>query len=618
MARLSLAFVLVLALLAGPPRALAQCDPVPPDDLDCDPAEQIPPFGVGRTSYVEDIPSLGFTGNCVQDYRLFLPPGTKPTNGWPVLIHLDLSGFSATVDFPCLNPEAGPTMTMPPKNATAYNQRRLAKIRESGIAVVTARATLSQPPGAPGWTNACPSGLGCPTLTLPGGGLFHPPGAMSLVNGVPTETYGQLEYATPEKDAVMVIQHVRYWAQQQDILMPDPNDVRQALTNLDPANIVVDGGSAGAIALMWAALGPDRGLQSPFFGHGGQYDVSGKPKAAILKHGLIWPPLMSECLSGHHFGCDGSGVCCGVQSPVCNEPCTGFGSSATTAALSLIYADARELVESGAFWYSQGIPPIEIYMRYDQDFVCTDYSDNGPRSAPTCGSPSCTYQYPSSFTQQGLETQVHPTWSGYAWEALHPTTTRLVVSGCAAYEKKNAPQDVPVDLSGMIGIIPQTPQETTTTEEDEFTTDEIVWLRRIFGMDAHPDPWVTLEWASVQGNCVKASVAGTNGTPILTGTGTLVAGTNLTLTLTNAIPSTAGGLLFVGAGQLFARFKGGAMIPTTDTSIAIMTDASGTWSFTAPWPSGLTGVSTYYQAWMPDMVAPQGASGSNGLMSIGQ
>jgi hypothetical protein len=585
----------------------------------CNGSMPIPPFEdanqVSRFCYV----AAPFVPNCVEDYRLFFPPtGVKPPNGWPVLIHFDLSGFNKTVDFQCLDSTAE-------GDATALDQRRLAKILESGFAVVTARATPSLPASIATWNGLCPGTA--PTVVL-GNGLFHPPGAQSTIGGVLQQPYLLFDYATAERDAVMIIQHVRYYADDLEV-MHAPATVEEALTLLDHENIFVDGASAGATALMWAALGPDRSTEEPFDGEGGQHEVDSRPKAAILRNGLIWWPLMAECdpdLIEHntpHVGCDESGLCSSGCVP-CEETACVFGSSATTGAQCLRDADSEEVFKSAALWYSDGSLPV--YMRYEQDFVCKDYIRNPPCSPATpgpCSPPAYVPPpYPFCFTDQGLEDKVHPTWSGYTWKTEYPNTTRLIVAGSAAYEKKVGLDNTVPDV---IGLLMKSPESPAAADEDRVTTDQILWLRKLLGTPlTTQEAWIRLNWGPNGTNPAPVATSGSSGMPNLTATGTCIppqsptsVGSPFVIRVTQAPPN-AWGILYTSQQQLLVPFKGGYFVPEPDFEIAFMTNGSGGWSTSGTWPDLAAGTTIFYQAWITDTGIPQGAVGTNGLMSITQ
>jgi hypothetical protein len=113
-----------------------------------------------------------------------------------------------------------------------------------------------------------------------------------------------------------------------------------------------------------------------------------------------------------------------------------------------------------------------------------------------------------------------------------------------------------------------------------------------------------------QGN----ALAGTNGAPVLTGSGTLAPSSAIGLLLGNALPNSSSTLI-IGVTALNAPFKGGVLVPNPDVLIfGLPTGASGTLSLTGTWPPAIpSGVSFYFQHWIVDAGGPVGFAASNGL-----
>jgi len=109
-------------------------------------------------------------------------------------------------------------------------------------------------------------------------------------------------------------------------------------------------------------------------------------------------------------------------------------------------------------------------------------------------------------------------------------------------------------------------------------------------------------------------LAGVNGTPVLSGAGTLLGGDPLTLALGNGKPFSSAALV-LGFSQLNAPFKGGTLVPAADLLIpGLPLDAAGALALPATWPAGLPSDFTLYlQAWITDAAGPHGFSASNGL-----
>jgi len=110
------------------------------------------------------------------------------------------------------------------------------------------------------------------------------------------------------------------------------------------------------------------------------------------------------------------------------------------------------------------------------------------------------------------------------------------------------------------------------------------------------------------------ALAGAAGAPQLAGTGTLIAGDPVTVTLSGALPA-SGATLVLGATLLFAPFKGGLMVPEVDLLLGpLPTDPAGILVLAGTWPSGVpSGFVFFVQAWLVDAGGPAGFSASNGL-----
>jgi hypothetical protein len=119
-----------------------------------------------------------------------------------------------------------------------------------------------------------------------------------------------------------------------------------------------------------------------------------------------------------------------------------------------------------------------------------------------------------------------------------------------------------------------------------------------------PSPWGYLGGA----------IAGSSGTPSLAGSGDLVGGQSVTLTLTAAKALTPVTLI-IGLSTLNAPFKGGMLVPNPILLIfGLPTNAHGTLMLSSTWPSGLpSGFTFYTQYWIPDSAGPAGLAASNGL-----
>jgi uncharacterized membrane protein len=110
------------------------------------------------------------------------------------------------------------------------------------------------------------------------------------------------------------------------------------------------------------------------------------------------------------------------------------------------------------------------------------------------------------------------------------------------------------------------------------------------------------------------ALAGTNGEPHVTGSGSLDPFSPVSLTLSNALPSGQAYLVF-GFSQLSAPFKGGVLEPNPDLVFdPFPTDGAGGLLLSTHWPGGVpSGFTSYMQFWIPDAGGPKGFAASNGL-----
>ncbi len=498
--------------------------------------------------------------HCLQTYRLFLPPppAVMPPDGWPVVLDVRLNGFHRSEDTPQIQPET-----------------LQARMLEAGIAVVTARVTPSIPETDENWITWCG---GAPDI--PGHGLFHPPGFVPpdlAAQGI--APYEHPEYHMAEKDCVMLLQHVRYKARQTSDF-GDHLDL--AMSRLDHRRIGVYGSSASAIALMWAAFGPERNVELPFAGLPGQYAETSRPDLAVLEKGVVWWPMFDPALPFpvSHFGAGGDS----------ELPAATVGD-----------VDPAELAGASAFFYRDPVAnaSMPLYLAYDEPSLSLKYR----MRTNNCG------VYPLCFEDQGQEgvagpntpAKLHPAWSGYAWLNEHPTDpVRLVVRDAAALAQSKGLPAVP-----LVGDpTTQTPDEIEQMHHD----DIVAWLAQEFDalLDAQPaDAWWSLGGA----------LAGSGGVPALAGQGALLPGAQVTVTLTDARPD-APLVGVAGTSNLNQPLSGGVLVPSPDHVLVgiLSTDATGAFTADVTWPTGVpSGARTYIQFWIEDPAGPWGWAASNGL-----
>ncbi|MGQ0552899.1 MAG: PEP-CTERM sorting domain-containing protein [Planctomycetota bacterium] len=129
------------------------------------------------------------------------------------------------------------------------------------------------------------------------------------------------------------------------------------------------------------------------------------------------------------------------------------------------------------------------------------------------------------------------------------------------------------------------------------------WVARITGT-SWASPWTNL----------GSDLAGVAGPPSLVGTGTLVAASAGSLSLSAAAPS-ALSLLVLSIASTPVPFKCGTLVPVPIlTNLLLFTNPAGTiaggWS---DWPAGLSGLSIYWQYAVQDAAAVCGVALSNAL-----
>ncbi len=113
-----------------------------------------------------------------------------------------------------------------------------------------------------------------------------------------------------------------------------------------------------------------------------------------------------------------------------------------------------------------------------------------------------------------------------------------------------------------------------------------------------------------------AALAGSNGTPVLVGSGTLAPSSTVSLTLSKLLANSPVTLV-VGLTALNAPFKGGTMVPDVDVPLVLVTNALGGASLSGSWPAGIpSGTSIYLQAWQADAGGVLGYSASNAIVGV--
>ena len=108
------------------------------------------------------------------------------------------------------------------------------------------------------------------------------------------------------------------------------------------------------------------------------------------------------------------------------------------------------------------------------------------------------------------------------------------------------------------------------------------------------------------------------GTPSLTGTGSMLPGETVRVTLAGAHPNTTAWFV-IGFDRVDLPFAGGTLVPDTAPPALVLPLPSGTGSITLEglWPAGLPDLfETFFQVWVVDPTGPQGYTASNALKGV--
>ena len=114
---------------------------------------------------------------------------------------------------------------------------------------------------------------------------------------------------------------------------------------------------------------------------------------------------------------------------------------------------------------------------------------------------------------------------------------------------------------------------------------------------------------------VGTGLSGAMGIPLLHGDGALLAGRQVTLTLTHALPHALASFV-LGTSELAIPFKGGVMVPLPSLVWPQGIDGAGRSVLVATFPNGVPPLTTLYvQAWIQD-TGPKGFAASNGVRGL--
>lgn len=142
---------------------------------------------------------------------------------------------------------------------------------------------------------------------------------------------------------------------------------------------------------------------------------------------------------------------------------------------------------------------------------------------------------------------------------------------------------------------------------------EIVGEARAASGFFHAVKWTV---TSPQWTDLGHGLAGSNGVPLWSGTGSLELGASLDWTLTNAKPN-APAWVVIGASRIDAPFFGGTLVPAPNLVLAAGTDAQGELPLSFTVPSTLpSGVEISSQVWIQDAAGVAGFAASNAIAKV--
>ncbi len=112
------------------------------------------------------------------------------------------------------------------------------------------------------------------------------------------------------------------------------------------------------------------------------------------------------------------------------------------------------------------------------------------------------------------------------------------------------------------------------------------------------------------------ALSGSQGDPLLSASGPLTQGSQITATLSNALPL-ADAWLVAGLSASYLPYRGGVLVPDAQLTLAGQVSATGDLTINRPVPPVLTaGRSVYLQYWIRDPQAVQGFAASNAVQGI--
>ncbi|HZL99166.1 MAG TPA: hypothetical protein VFD43_02845, partial [Planctomycetota bacterium] len=247
---------------------------------------------------------------------------------------------------------------------------------EAGFAVVWASMTLSRG----GETGVPVDGTALDPYgpAYFGNGVFIPPDVELPGYTGPVHPYLDPSRPMPEKDVIMMVQHVKHQA-------------RTGGLPVDPERVVVFGSSAAAATLWWIVAAPDR--SELWTNPSGQELEDTRVTAAILRGGAVYLPayVPGPPVTFFHFPRDES-----ATGGAWDVPATHL-ADVLPAILERSSSLVRALDEGATPGIVSAVHHLPIYVAYD--------------AAPN------SYDWDGPPWVQGTEQAYHSAWNGGAWKA---------------------------------------------------------------------------------------------------------------------------------------------------------------------------------------------------------
>ena len=111
------------------------------------------------------------------------------------------------------------------------------------------------------------------------------------------------------------------------------------------------------------------------------------------------------------------------------------------------------------------------------------------------------------------------------------------------------------------------------------------------------------------------ALAGSNGLPVLHGSGNVAANQTIAVTMTGALANTLA-VQVIGFLPGYMSLRGGVLVPNPDIVLFGLTDAAGTLPLSLVWPASPPSYGVFFQYGVFDGAAVQGVSMSNALQVI--